>query len=102
MHHAALMTVMTALAMVLSLAAVPEEDGKEKEKPKTNTVAYGNLDLDNYDLNLDNYGEVIDLNNYEEIYDYGDLEPKVPCLSDVPQKHPHKYAHNTYASQELV
>ncbi|KAJ6659844.1 hypothetical protein lerEdw1_018299 [Lerista edwardsae] len=67
---------MTALALELALAAVPEEDGK-KEKPKTDTSAYGNLDLDNYNLNLDNYGAVIDLSNYEEIYDYGDLAPKI-------------------------
>ncbi|XP_066482154.1 opticin [Tiliqua scincoides] len=77
MQRAALVTVMTVLSLVLALAAVPEEDEKKKEKPKTNTAAYGNLDLDNYDLNLDNYGEVIDLSNYEEIYDYGDLAPKI-------------------------
>lgn len=99
MQRAALLTAMTVL--VLALAAVAEEDGK-KEKPKTDTSAYGNLDLDNYDLNLDNYGEVIDLSNYEEIYDYGDLAPKVLCLLAVPQSLLPKYAHNTCASQELT
>ncbi|XP_053098440.1 opticin isoform X2 [Hemicordylus capensis] len=76
MQTAALVSVMTALT--LALAALPKEDGSmKKEKLKTDSAVYESLDLDNYDLNLDNYGEVIDLSNYEEIYDYGGLASKI-------------------------
>ncbi|KAH0618853.1 hypothetical protein JD844_018356 [Phrynosoma platyrhinos] len=80
MQTAALMgVILTTLSLSLALPALPKEDGKtEKEKHKTmDTAIYDNLDLDNYDLSLDNYGEVIDLSNYEEIYDYGDLASKI-------------------------
>uniref|UniRef100_A0A8D0G6D7 Opticin n=1 Tax=Sphenodon punctatus TaxID=8508 RepID=A0A8D0G6D7_SPHPU len=65
------------LMLVSVLTAPPKENGKKKEKPRTDIAAYDNLDLDNYDLNLDNYGEIIDLTNYEELYDYADLVPKI-------------------------
>ncbi|KAM6311093.1 opticin [Podargus strigoides] len=58
--------------------AVPaKEDKRKAEKPKADLALYENLDLDNYDLTLDNYGEIIDLSNYEELYDYGDFPPKI-------------------------
>ncbi|XP_008943942.1 PREDICTED: opticin [Merops nubicus] len=58
--------------------AVPaKEERRRVEKLKADVALYGNLDLDNYDLTLDNYGEILDLSNYEEIYDYNDLAPKI-------------------------
>ncbi|NXS70877.1 OPT protein, partial [Pandion haliaetus] len=58
--------------------AVPaKEDRRKAGNPKGDLVLYENLDLDDYDLTLDNYGEILDLNNYEELYDYSDLAPKV-------------------------
>uniref|UniRef100_A0A8C5JHP8 Opticin n=1 Tax=Junco hyemalis TaxID=40217 RepID=A0A8C5JHP8_JUNHY len=49
--------------------------GKE-EKPKAELNLFENLDLDNYDVTLESYGDILDLSNYEELYDYGDLVPK--------------------------
>ncbi|XP_060629016.2 opticin isoform X2 [Anolis sagrei] len=71
--------IITVLTLSLALPTLPQEDEKEvKEEQKTMDITvYDNLDLGNYDLNLDNYGEVIDLSNYEEIYDYGDLASKI-------------------------
>ncbi|NXC55745.1 OPT protein, partial [Aleadryas rufinucha] len=60
-----------------TLWAVPAQDRRRAEKPKADLTLYENLDLDNYDLTLDNYGEILDLSNYEELYDYGDLAPKI-------------------------
>lgn len=57
--------------------AVPAKERRKAEKPKAHLALYENLDLDNYDLTMDNYGEILDLSNYEELYDYGDLAPKV-------------------------
>ncbi|NWS61782.1 OPT protein, partial [Chunga burmeisteri] len=58
--------------------AVPaKEERRKAEKPKADLALYENLDLDNYDLTLDNYGDILDLSNYEELYDYGDLAPKI-------------------------
>lgn len=58
--------------------AVPaKKERKKVEKPKPDLVLNENLDLDNYDMTLDSYGDIMDLNNYEELYDYGDLAPKV-------------------------
>ncbi|XP_071624570.1 opticin [Heliangelus exortis] len=58
--------------------AVPAvKDTGKAEKPKADLALYGNLDLDNYHLMLDNYGEVLDLSSYEELYNYGDLAPKI-------------------------
>ncbi|KAJ7425131.1 Opticin [Pitangus sulphuratus] len=57
--------------------AVPAKDRRKAEKPKADLALYENLDLDNYDLTLDNYGEILDLSNYEELYDYSDLAPKI-------------------------
>ncbi|NWH74850.1 OPT protein, partial [Piaya cayana] len=56
--------------------AVPAKE-RRMEKPKADLALYENLDLDNYDLTLDNYGEILDLSNYEELYDYSDLAPKI-------------------------
>ncbi|XP_042320938.1 opticin isoform X2 [Sceloporus undulatus] len=80
MQTAALVgVIITTLTLSLALPTLPKEDGKtEKVKHKImDTAVYDNLDLDNYDLSLDNYGEIIDLSNYEEIYDYGDLASKI-------------------------
>ncbi|NWV47096.1 OPT protein, partial [Daphoenositta chrysoptera] len=60
-----------------TLWAVPAQERRKAEKPKADPTLYENLDLDNYDLTLDNYGEILDLSNYEELYDYGDLGPKI-------------------------
>ncbi|NWV03461.1 OPT protein, partial [Ptilonorhynchus violaceus] len=60
-----------------TLWAVPAEERRKAEKPKADPAPYENLDLDNYDLTLDSYGEILDLSNYEELYDYGDLAPKI-------------------------
>uniref|UniRef100_A0A8B9TNN4 Opticin n=1 Tax=Anas platyrhynchos TaxID=8839 RepID=A0A8B9TNN4_ANAPL len=58
--------------------AVPAQEASRKvEKPKVDLALYENLDLDNYDLTLDSYGDVVDLSNYEELYDYGDIAPKI-------------------------
>ncbi|NWI93873.1 OPT protein, partial [Pitta sordida] len=57
--------------------AVPAKERRKVEKPKSDLTLYENLDLDNYDLTLDNYREILDLSNYEELYDYGDLAPKI-------------------------
>ncbi|XP_009074239.1 PREDICTED: opticin [Acanthisitta chloris] len=57
--------------------AVPAKERRKVEKPKADLALYEDLDLDNYDLTLDNYGEILDLSNYEELYDYGDLAPKI-------------------------
>uniref|UniRef100_A0A8D0B672 Opticin n=1 Tax=Salvator merianae TaxID=96440 RepID=A0A8D0B672_SALMN len=78
MQAAVMVGAITAVALAVALPTLPKEDGKQKkERHKMDTAPYGNLDLDNYDLNLDNYGEVIDLNNYEDIYGYGDLASKI-------------------------
>ncbi|XP_078500814.1 opticin isoform X2 [Lissotriton helveticus] len=61
----------------------PRGPGKKKvektivEKPKVEVNTYEDLILENYDLNLDNYGEVIDLSNYEDLYDYGEPGTKI-------------------------
>ncbi|NXH26368.1 OPT protein, partial [Myiagra hebetior] len=60
-----------------TLWAIPAQERRKAEKPKADLTLYENLDLDNYDLTLDNYGEILDLSNYEELYDYGDLAPKI-------------------------
>ncbi|XP_032936258.1 opticin [Catharus ustulatus] len=60
-----------------TLWAVPAKERRKVEKPKADLTLYENLDLDNYDLSLDNYGDILDLSNYEELYDYGDLVPKI-------------------------
>ncbi|NWX26384.1 OPT protein, partial [Notiomystis cincta] len=60
-----------------TLWAVPAKERRKAEKPKADLTLYENLDLDNYDLTLDNYGDILDLSNYEELYDYGDLAPKI-------------------------
>ncbi|NXB19526.1 OPT protein, partial [Rhagologus leucostigma] len=60
-----------------TLWAVPAQERRKAEKPKADLTLYENLDLDNYDLTLDNYGEILDLSNYEDLYDYGDLAPKI-------------------------
>uniref|UniRef100_A0A8C3XQR7 LRRNT domain-containing protein n=2 Tax=Chelydra serpentina TaxID=8475 RepID=A0A8C3XQR7_CHESE len=77
MQSVALLGV-TTLALVLALAAPPIEEGKKKEeKPRADIATDDNLDLPNYDLSLDNYGEIIDPSLYEELYDYSDLAPKI-------------------------
>ncbi|XP_062450789.1 opticin [Rhea pennata] len=67
----------TSLLLVVAWAAPAEEQMRKVEEPKDDLALYENLDLDNYDLTLDNYGEIVDLSNYEELYDYSDLAPKI-------------------------
>ncbi|XP_069489184.1 opticin [Ambystoma mexicanum] len=73
-----------SLAMSLTSALPARGGGKRKTekakaaKAKSGEVStYEDLILENYDLNLDNYGEVIDLSNYEDLYDYGDPGSKI-------------------------
>ncbi|XP_025932998.1 opticin [Apteryx rowi] len=67
----------TSLLLAVAWAAPAEEETRKAEKPKADLAVYENLDLENYDLTLDSYGEIVDLSNYEELYDYGDLAPKM-------------------------
>ncbi|NXS38477.1 OPT protein, partial [Pomatostomus ruficeps] len=60
-----------------TLWAVPSEERRKAEKPKAELTLYGHLELDNYEVTSDNYGEILDLSNYEELYDYGDLAPRI-------------------------
>ncbi|NXH49931.1 OPT protein, partial [Dicaeum eximium] len=60
-----------------TLWAVPAKDRRKEEKPKAELSLFENLELDNYEPTLDNYGDILDLSNYEELYDYGDLVPKI-------------------------
>ncbi|NXO67618.1 OPT protein, partial [Phainopepla nitens] len=60
-----------------TLWAVPAEERRRAEKPRTDPTLYENPDLDNYEPTLDHYGEILDLSNYEELYDYGDLVPRI-------------------------
>uniref|UniRef100_A0A8C8VMU2 Opticin n=1 Tax=Pelusios castaneus TaxID=367368 RepID=A0A8C8VMU2_9SAUR len=68
----------TTLALVQAMSAPPKEEGmKKKARPGTDVATYDHLDPLSYDLSLDTYSETIDLSLYEELYDYGDLAPKV-------------------------
>ncbi|NXV17821.1 OPT protein, partial [Cepphus grylle] len=67
----------TSLCLGAAWAVPAKEERGKAEKPRADLELYENLDLDNYDLTLDNYGEILDLSNYEELYDYGDLGPKI-------------------------
>ncbi|XP_036254383.1 opticin [Molothrus ater] len=60
-----------------TLWAVPAKDRRKVEKPKAELSLLENLDLENYDVTLESYGDILDLSNYEELYDYGDLVPKI-------------------------
>uniref|UniRef100_A0A8B9PQT9 Opticin n=1 Tax=Apteryx owenii TaxID=8824 RepID=A0A8B9PQT9_APTOW len=66
-----------SLLLAVAWTAPAEEETRKAEKPKADLAVYENLDLENYDLTLDSYGEIVDLSNYEELYDYGDLAPKM-------------------------
>ncbi|NXL21303.1 OPT protein, partial [Setophaga kirtlandii] len=60
-----------------TLGAVPAKDRRKVDKPKAELSLFENLELDNYDVTLESYGDILDLSNYEELYDYGDLVPKI-------------------------
>ncbi|NWY03902.1 OPT protein, partial [Nothoprocta ornata] len=66
-----------SLLLGATWAALADEGTGKGEKAGDELTVYENLDLDNYDLPLDNYSEMVDLSNYEELYDYGDLAPKI-------------------------
>ncbi|KAF1496769.1 Opticin, partial [Pygoscelis antarcticus] len=66
-----------SLCLEAAWAVPAQEERRKVEKPKAELALYENLDLDNYDLTLDNYGEILDPSNYEELYDYSDLAPKI-------------------------
>ncbi|NXI70191.1 OPT protein, partial [Anseranas semipalmata] len=71
--------------------AVPAKEERRKvEKPKLDLAVYENLDLDNYDLTLDSYGDIVDLSNYEELYDYGDLAPQIEVGTLAPRPRDHE------------
>ncbi|XP_010006618.1 PREDICTED: opticin [Chaetura pelagica] len=67
----------TSLCLGAAWAVPPMKERRKAEKLKADFALYENVDLDNYDLTLDNYGEILDLSNYEELYDYSDLGPKI-------------------------
>lgn len=73
---------MASLCLGAAWAVPAKGERRKAEKPKADLALYENLDLDNYDLTLDNYGEILDLSNYEELYDYGDLVPKVRGMQE--------------------
>ncbi|NWS07634.1 OPT protein, partial [Motacilla alba] len=60
-----------------TLWAVPAKERRKVDKAKAELTLYENLDSDNYEVTLENYGDILDLSNYEELYDYGDLVPKI-------------------------
>ncbi|NXI06926.1 OPT protein, partial [Irena cyanogastra] len=60
-----------------TLWAAPAEERRKAEEPEAEPTLHENLDLANYPLTLDNYGDILDLSHYEELYDYGDLVPKI-------------------------
>ncbi|NXU82454.1 OPT protein, partial [Xiphorhynchus elegans] len=80
--------------------AVPAKERRKAEKPKADLALYENLDLANYDLTLDNYGEILDLSNYEELYDYGDLAPKIEVGTLAPRPKDSKTLPNLGATAE--
>ncbi|MEE6517072.1 hypothetical protein FKM82_027047, partial [Ascaphus truei] len=63
-------------AVALAVAPPPPEAGRRRAVKSQPGEGVSYEDLDNYDLNLDNYGESIDLSNYEDLYDYSDPGPK--------------------------
>ncbi|NXU59182.1 OPT protein, partial [Turnix velox] len=67
----------TCLCLEAVWAVPAKEERSKAEKPKAQLALHENLELDNYDLTLDNYGEILDLSNYEELYDYNDFAPKI-------------------------
>ncbi|NWI16292.1 OPT protein, partial [Crypturellus soui] len=69
--------VVLGIAGLLAAAWAAEEGTRKEEKPRDDPAAYENLDLDNYELPLDHYGDAVDLSSYEELYDYGDLAPRI-------------------------
>ncbi|NWJ09718.1 OPT protein, partial [Crypturellus undulatus] len=69
--------VVLAIAGLLVAAWAAEEGARKEEKPQDDPAAYENLYLDNYELPLDHYGDTVDLSSYEELYDYGDLAPRI-------------------------
>ncbi|XP_075469810.1 opticin isoform X2 [Ascaphus truei] len=64
-------------AVALAGAPPPPEAGRRRAVKSQPGEGVSYEDLDNYDLNLDNYGESIDLSNYEDLYDYSDPGPKI-------------------------
>ncbi|XP_021233231.1 opticin, partial [Numida meleagris] len=78
-----------SLCLGATLAVPAKKERKKVEKPKPDLVLYGNLELDNYDMTLDSYGDVMDLNNYEELYDYGDLTQKIEVGTLAPRPKVH-------------
>ncbi|NXN14160.1 OPT protein, partial [Indicator maculatus] len=67
----------TSLCLGPAWAVPAREERRKVEKLKAELALHENLDLDSYDLALDNYGEILDLSNYEDLYDYADLAPKI-------------------------
>ncbi|NXG43513.1 OPT protein, partial [Psilopogon haemacephalus] len=67
----------SSLCLGAAWAAPAKGERRKMEKLKADLALYENLDLDSYGLSLDNYGENLDLSNYEDLYDYGDLAPKI-------------------------
>ncbi|XP_043932867.1 opticin-like isoform X2 [Protopterus annectens] len=92
------MKTMLSLAFVLTafltlgvvLTAPVTDTGKEKKTAKESTLKNEGFDLDSFDLDLDNYGETLDITNYADLYDYGEEETKIevgtlPPPSNIPK-----------------
>lgn len=76
----------TSLCLGTAWAVPAKGERRKVEKLKADLAPYESLDLDSYDLTLDNYGEILDLSNYEDLYDYGDLAPKVRRMKEGTQQ----------------
>ncbi|XP_073416857.1 opticin isoform X1 [Dendrobates tinctorius] len=71
--------------VALCLAAPPPETRRhssERFQP-IESNSYENLELDNYDPGLNNYGESMDINNYEDVY-YSEPEPEIEVATLAP------------------
>ncbi|XP_075052144.1 opticin [Mixophyes fleayi] len=82
-----LSVVLCLSAVTLSMAPPPPDNGRRSsEKFRTHeSISYENVDLDNYDPSLDNYGDSIDLNNYEDVY-YSEPGPEIEVATLAPKR----------------
>ncbi|XP_032278227.1 opticin isoform X1 [Phoca vitulina] len=79
-----LLAFLSLLGLVLLGAGTASLPKERKRRDQTLGEGDAYAVLDNYDLGLDNYDEVIDLSDYEGLTDYGDQLPEVKVTSLVP------------------
>lgn len=72
-----LLAFLSLLGLVLLGAGTASLPKERKRRDQTLGEGDAYAVLDNYDLGLDNYDEVIDLSDYEGLTDYGDQLPEV-------------------------